>query len=642
MSLFLAILMAGTAFVSCSDDAPNKTETGTAETEQAEVSTRTDLVTENGTAASHIVVAEGADQLISYASEELAYHIKLVSGADISVVNTALSDSLSIIIGTPDSVPELEELFPDDLVWLRTLSGEGENVRYGSDGFAVRQLEGKLYIFGATPRGALNGVYDFIEENMGVLWTRADESRGMIYDEMPTITVKKADYREKSPFDLRGWTLSGGSRETFVMMARNKLNGLCAGVGQTTEAYASLTAIGIEPFISNHNIKWWITQSPTFDPDCHEYWSTDMAGEHAVSAADSEQVNFWSDVTMQTIADHVIAFLDQHKESADIDYVGICLEDFDVPRVYPEMNEPYEYAPGQFADPGANNYISTVFFSFMNKIAQVVGEKYPDVKLHSYAYASVITPPECELEDNLYITFCPLGEDLCSPLGESQRDVANKQYEDLLGWMEITSNVQVYNYYGCYTAAPLFERPIWDRIQSDLQLYAANGFNGLVPEGFADVDAGWCTGPEYNINNDVREPYLTMSNGWSMNAMTFWIYSKLAWNPSENVDELIEFYCDKVWGEASADMQEYYRLLRLCWADGSETMSAEFNCYYTWSTSADMYWDYFLNIEVDGVCMVESIQETLHKAYDAANDEQKERLRYIVEVYDNAEALFYS
>ncbi|MBO5273263.1 MAG: DUF4838 domain-containing protein, partial [Clostridia bacterium] len=111
-----------------------------------------------------------------------------------------------------------------------------------------------------------------------------------------------------------------------------------------------------------------------------------------------------------------------------------------------------------------------MFFSFLNKVAGIVGEKYPDVKIHSYAYAYVIAPPVCEIADNVYITFCPLWEDLCSNPGESGRSGANQQYRYLLGWMEITPNIQVYNYYGCFKTSPLFERPIWTRIQSDLQL----------------------------------------------------------------------------------------------------------------------------------------------------------------------------
>ena len=168
-----------------------------------------------------------------YAAEELAYHIQKVSGAEVTVTNTASADSLPIVIGTPTTVPELETLFPDDLAWLRTLSEEspeGGVRRYGDDGFAIRAHDGKLYIFGAVSRGALNGVYDFIEENLGVLWIRAAEDIGLFYDEMPTVTAEKVNYREKSPFAVRSLSQYGsaGSNanypEAIRLYSRNKYN----------------------------------------------------------------------------------------------------------------------------------------------------------------------------------------------------------------------------------------------------------------------------------------------------------------------------------------------------------------------------------------------------------------------------------
>jgi hypothetical protein len=81
------------------------------------------------------------------------------------------------------------------------------------------------------------------------------------------------------------------------------------------------------------------------------------------------------------------------------------------------MTEPFEYAPGQFVNPNARNYLSTVYFTMLNKIAKVVGEKYPDVILHTYAYDHIIAPPSCDLEPNVYATICPIYEDLWMHFG---------------------------------------------------------------------------------------------------------------------------------------------------------------------------------------------------------------------------------
>ncbi len=663
LSLILAALLLASSLAACGKTEPKETEktatdpvaTNAVETKAPETSTpetdaptpayATDKITENGAATAHIVVAEGADSLLGYAAEELVNHIKLVSGADVTVTNEAQSDSLPIIIATPDTNPELETLFADDLAWLRD-TGDGEKVRFGDDGFAIRLLDNKLYIFGATARGALNGVYDFIEDNMGVLWIRATNTveNPIIYDGMPTISVTKADYREKSPFNLRGWTLAGNSMEHQIMLSRNKLNafaitpaGYISAVNNGGYLYDD---VGMAPFITNHNIIWWIVNSPSYDPSINEYWDTDTDGNH-LSREESKQVNFWSELLMQCIADHVISFLDTYSSTAEIRYIGICLEDIAKPCVYPEMTEPFEYAPGQFVNPDAQNYLSTVYFTMLNNIAKIVGEKYPDVILHTYAYDHLITPPACDLEPNVYATICPINEDLLANFGESQGELAQLNDKAMLGWLEKTPNAQVYNYYGCFTLSPIFERPIWDRIQFDLQQYAANGFNGLVPEGTGDIVAGgaWGSG-DWSDYSGARIPYYTYENIYNMNAMTYWIYHKLAWNPEEDVDALIQYYCEKVYGDAADEMLEFYRILEMAWDEGRQLMSGEFNRFYLFCSNADIYWLYFFDVELDEGYTLDLLREALHKAYDAADEKGKEHLKYKVEVIDNAETLF--
>ena len=152
LSFILAALLLASSLAACGKTEPKeteKTETNAVESKVSETDApatsapatdpvetdapapayATDKITENGAATAHIVVADGADQLLGYAAEELVNHIKLVSGADVAVTNTVQENSLPIIIATPDTNPELETLFADDLVWLRDLGNPAEDVR---------------------------------------------------------------------------------------------------------------------------------------------------------------------------------------------------------------------------------------------------------------------------------------------------------------------------------------------------------------------------------------------------------------------------------------------------------------------------------------------------------------------------------
>ena len=500
-------------------------------------------------------------------------------------------DNLSVIIATPDSFPELRNLFAEDLDWI------GD-----SDGFAIRQNGSSIYIFGTCPEGALNGVYDFIEENMGVLWTRSEEI-GLIYEPLSTIPVTKTGYREKSPFAVRGWHLcgTGKNREshsdpaTEIMMSRNKLNAKFAEFSNQN-LWEWQASIGIEPFNLGHNISHWVVTSPSYDPNETEYWNTDAQGNPR--PPHTGQVNFWSDLTAETIADSVIAFLGEN----DIDYVGVGINDTWECTTRPYDQQPFEYAPGAFVYPEDDDYLSTVFFTFLNKIARQVKAAYPDVTLTTYAYFFTEVPPRCDIEDNICIVFAPINEDVTEPINTTETSPNNKIFQNLENWKQKTRNLAFYNYYGCFTPSEYYERPIADRIQADLQYYAENGFLGLIPEGLVDAN----------------------NNTWAMNTLTFWLYSKLAWNPYEDIEALTEEFCEKSYGAAAPYMLEYYRLVKQGWDSGKDSVDL------VWNNTLDVYLQSF----VLHTGLVDDMQQALDNAWAAANDTQKERIRYIKETFE--------
>ncbi len=139
----------------------------------------------DGTVIGTIVLPAGSDATETTAAEELRYHIQKVTGADLPVVGRPGEDYGSLIVCSPASLPAIAELFPDDLAWLADTGDPEAGARWGSDGFAIRTLGKDIYIFGNVTRGTLNGAYDWIEENLGVLWVRADEELGLLYDEQP-------------------------------------------------------------------------------------------------------------------------------------------------------------------------------------------------------------------------------------------------------------------------------------------------------------------------------------------------------------------------------------------------------------------------------------------------------------------------
>jgi len=659
-SFILAALILSSTIVSCGNSGktdPKETEssetivgetkasaTDTPETDAPETDEPTPvypydttLITENGVAKAHIVfpnwepngAAEGASAIEKTAVEELVNHIKLVTGADISVTNTVQPDSLPIIIATPDSLPELEELFPEDLSWLRTLEESGENGevrRWADDGFAIRAHDGKIYIFGATAVGALNGTYDFIEENLDVIWV-GGTTAGIIYDEMPTIEAVKLDYREKSPFTVSSKQGNG----VGLYYQRNK---------QYIDVQSSIWG-------PEHSVKSLLLASPIYDPNITEYWETNKDGT-PLSSADSLQVNYWSQLTADTIAASVIHKLDTFSDADRPLYFNVGMEDVInseiIPCVYPEMTEPFEYAPGQFVYPEDADYITTVYYTFINRVARKVAEKYPEVTINTLTYMWTIDPPRCELEKNVSIWFCPIEEDYTMDsydealawLEEGYESTSLQYINNFEAWHKDHSDTLklVYNYYFCYHVVGFYERPIWYKIQNDFQYFAEHGVIGTT---ICAIPIEGNTARHRDQREHNGDYAYTYDNAFAMNLLTNWLYYKLLWNPWEDVDALIAEFCDKVYGEASDEMQEYYALLYNSWHYvATEVIPYEFNAHIGLGKDQFYYTDYFLDIETPDVeNVLDGLKDALTRAWEAADDRAKEFIRRPYEVFED-------
>ena len=563
------------------------------------------LKTKEGTVLGTIVLPKAAEEdgILKNAAQDLQYHLKKVLGADFAIVSRPGEGYGSIILATPDTLPAITEMFADDLAWLADL-GSKEAGKWASDGFAIRQYEGDIYVIGNISKGTLNGVYDLIEDNLGVIWARADEEKGLFYDELDEATIEKVDYREKSPFQKRGF-LSNGDYSNILMAARNKTNMI-----------SNYPDLGMRLYGWGHSIMMLLTTSPIYDPEETEYWETDAEG-NSLDQAGSMQVNPWSDKVAEVIAANIIA---QMEADPEVRFVFIGEEDRGHGRVVPYDTEPFEYAPGQFVQPEDRNFYSTVFHTMINKIARSVKEAIPDGWVGTFAYNDSGAAPACDIEDNIMICLAPGGEDytysiLDPAIRDRVKDPASLFYcEDVPAWGEKASSLVFWHYYICNAQGTEYGWPIWYRIQEDFQGYMKMGVDGVTTDGLPDMEIGssWL---DYNGAKG------NCANYWEMNILLCWIYQKLLWNPYEDIPTLMEYFCDKVYGEASPYMQEYYHLLEQGFREGATKIGRQ--------TAINLRAPDFYRIFVYKPGIGHELVDALDKAYNAASGSIKEDIKYM-------------
>jgi hypothetical protein len=342
-----------------------------------------------------------------------------------------------------------------------------------------------------------------------------------------------------------------------------------------------------------------------------------------------------------TAAASILQYLDENAEALELEHIGISMMDNKfISGVYPEQTLPFEYAPGQFVNPDDADYLSTVYFTFINRIARQVKEKYPDIYVNTWAYQFAETPPRCDLEDNILVQLCLIEEDVSQPLDEPTGEKHQMNFNNLSLWIEKTPNIIPLNYHFCSKMTFAYERPIWDRMQGDFLYYAEHGLMGAMATHIGDLDRGFWFDEHGNLG---RHSVYTQSDAWAMNTLSSWLYAKLAWDPMAEVDALIKEFCDKCYGDASSYMQEYYSLLEGCWHLGkeSEVQTPTMRVEIPWATALETYIDSFIDnydLQDQYGDVPERLMTALNNAWDAADDLEKERIRRLKE---NMEYILY-
>ena len=563
------------------------------------------------------------------------------------VVDAPQALQLSIEIATADAAnTQLRALFAEEIAYLETLTGPNGR-RYSSDGFAVQKSENTVYIFGTEDRGTLNGVYDFIEYNADVLWHRAGE---VAYQENKNIQLKKYNCCEKSPFSVRGWNAVGqGSTgvnnydpDFDTQQSRNKMNVMYipnyAYSTSVVGATSALGEIGIGTYLLGHNIGNWILNSPSYPghtegeelPEASKvYWNQNADGVYMTSqshgTATYAQINMWdpNGVVSDCMVDSIVAYVARIQEKGlTLDQVGIGMNDT---RNMPQLgydDQPFEYAPGQFVQPGDANYLPTVCFTFFNTVAQKLRARGYDIKLNIFAYLILEEPPACQVDQNLSILYAPSEENIRFPLNQNVGDYPGfdnskniMYHRQLETWGEKTSDVVVYTYYGCFAASKEFERMIGKKMQADMQYFAEKGFRGMLPEGSIDNGPG--------------------DESWEQNTLTFWLYSKLLWNPDADVDQLVAEFCAKVYGVAAPEMLRYYQMRQMAWDSNADTGFSPPTDIYRYLTFALMRSGYITPMHI-------SINDAWKKleAAGAAGETGREVLEPIREVFNEQVATY--
>ena len=273
---------------------------------------------------------------------------RLTGGVQLPVVAKA-TDNEQVFVGRAYA----QNLFAEDIAALE-----------GSDGCAIRTHGKHVYIFGATRKGTLNGVYVFLEGNTDVIWPRPSDALGAEYTQDPNLAVRWGDYFHRPTARHWGWMSVETQGPTVAYQVRNRANylGLRSAVDYKYQELYMEEGGG-------HNLHSWIPFS--LFKTHPEYWAM-IDGERQHPNAYRNQISLTNVDGKRIFTEQIIDRIARTPVFAAADCFNIKIEDNWGVCECEECVRPIRLPDGTILHSDDLAFRSTQFFMFLNSVANAI------------------------------------------------------------------------------------------------------------------------------------------------------------------------------------------------------------------------------------------------------------------------------
>lgn len=172
---------------------------------------------------------------------------------------------------------------------------------------------------------------------------------------------------------------------------------------------------------------------------------------------------------------------------------------------------------------------------YVNEIARIVAQKYPDKRILTLAYTNATSPPPQKVlpEPNVMIQYCPYPHRTDCQSHDLTCEKNRQGYEDLLGWLaKCPNNMYIFDYPTGYQNWYEPFGSFW-AMKRKLDFYAQHGIRGIF----------YCGTPQ-----NFRDLFI-------------YVQSALLWHPHANVEALIKEFMEAYYGAAAPYVRAYFDFL---------------------------------------------------------------------------------
>jgi hypothetical protein len=377
----------------------------------------------------------------------------------------------------------------------------------GPEGFVLKTAGNHLVIAGGRRRGAMYGVYSFLEK-LGCRWYTSDLT---VIPKNPTVTVDPLDEMQKPAFEYREPYFTEALDKDWA--ARNKLNGSFMDLDESTGG-----KVEYYPFV---HTAYLILPPVKYFADHPEYYAL-VGGRRRGERA---QLCLTNPAVLRLTIQTVLKWIAEHPDASiysvsQNDCEGWCECD--------NCRRVEEEEGGAHSGP---------ILRFVNAVAAQVAKKHPDKLIDTLAYWYSEAPPlKVRPRPNVRIRLCPIGTCEAHPYEKCQYDAYFLKH--LQGWSKTTNQLYIWHYVTNFSHY-LMPFPNFDELAADIPMYQKHGVAGLFLEGDNAEGGG-------GENAELR----------------CYVMARLLWDTSVDVNGVIQEFMTAYYGKAARAMQAYFDLLR--------------------------------------------------------------------------------
>jgi hypothetical protein len=456
-----------------------------------------------------IVVDSEAIPSEKYAAQEFQRFFEQATGILLPVHNTNVNASNHVYIGKNIALAE---------------SGTKANVsELGEEGLQVIIRKNLLAIIGGRPRGTLYGVYQFLEDELGVRFLTHDHTHVPV---SPKAKIPCREYIYKPPFSFR-WSYYAENSKNPDFAARLRVNTVTADEklgGKTGQNLISHSFHKLVPFSK-------------YGMDHPEYYALVDGKRDTNTAWGGPQLCVTNPEVVKIAAENAIRFLDEHEFS------NISVSQADTDK-YCHCSRCQEINMHEGTPMGSQ-------LAFVNAIAELVEKAHPDVKVGTLSYWYTRKPPKTiRPRHNVQIQLCSIECCTLHPIDDPSCPRNIEFCCDVNEWGKICDDIWIWNYNTNFTAYDL-PFPNLRSIGPNVRYFLCNKAKGVFMQANGNGTSG-----EFS---DLRN----------------YVISRLLWNPDLDDQKLIIEFVKLHYKSATQPILDYIEMLH----NNAEESGVHPNCF---------------------------------------------------------------